>query len=105
MMVPSLQRVKSIVDHDVSSLLLDSAVRVVFRSFHDITLAYNSLATTDEGKRKKIVATCDEGHPIKSFNKLLVRSSENNKEYPERECNHCEAAIKHKRGEIYYTCG
>ena len=57
MLVPSLQRVKSIVDQDVSSVLLDSAVRVVFRSFHDITAKYNKLVCLSDEEVKKTVVT------------------------------------------------
>lgn len=35
-LVPNLRKVKSIVDEDVSSLLIDSAMRVIFRYFDTV---------------------------------------------------------------------
>ena len=104
MLVPSLQRVKSIVYQDVSSVLLDSAVKVVFRSFHDITTKYNQLAIVEEGKTKIKCATCNEDHPLKPYQKPLLRSSENNEEYDSRLCNLCQSHINHS-ADTYYTCG
>lgn len=36
-MVPNLRKVKSLVDEDASSLLIDSAMRVIFRSFDTLS--------------------------------------------------------------------
>jgi hypothetical protein len=35
-MVPNLKKVKSMVDEDAASLLIDSAIRVIFRYFNEV---------------------------------------------------------------------
>lgn len=51
-LVPNLRRVRSLVDEDASSLLVDSALRVIFRSFDTVA---NQKALIDTFKNVKIL--------------------------------------------------
>lgn len=102
MLVPSLQRVKSIVDQDLSSVLLDSAVKVVFRCFHEIAVKYHKLASLSgqDVARVTNVLKCEHGHPLEpQLNRGSIQSGGGY-----RQCELCRKRTYINSNETYYSC-